>query len=100
MKKAALALILAPFLLLACGQRGVCNECAQLALPPASTYDLILTEADSGAAGISTGQGVAFMLDARREHLITSPVRNGISLDYLTLIAGKRVFTLASGQYG
>jgi hypothetical protein len=100
MKKAALALILAPFLLLACGQRGVCRECAQYAPPPPSTYDLILTEAASGAAGISTGQGVAFMLDARRDHLITSPVRTGISLDYSTLIAGKRVFTLVGGQYG
>jgi hypothetical protein len=52
-----------------CGPPG-----ASCSSPP--IYDLVLTEADSGKAGVSAGygQGVAFLLDGRRARLVTTPV--------------------------
>jgi hypothetical protein len=46
---------------------------ANCALPP--RFDLVVTESDSGGAGISTGDfsGVAFVLDSRRNKLVTTP---------------------------
>jgi hypothetical protein len=38
-----------------------------------ATYDLVVTEADSGKVGISTGSEIAFLLDGSRDHLTTSP---------------------------
>jgi hypothetical protein len=38
-----------------------------------ATYDLVVTEADSGKVGISTGSRIAFLLDGSRDHLTTSP---------------------------
>jgi hypothetical protein len=39
---------------------------------PAS-YDLVVTEADSGKVGISTGSRIAFLLDGSRDQLTASP---------------------------
>lgn len=46
---------------------------ANCALPP--RFDLVVSESESGGAGISTGDfsGVAFVLDSRRNKLVTSP---------------------------
>jgi hypothetical protein len=46
---------------------------ANCALPP--RFDLVVTESDSGGAGISTGawSGVAFVLDSRRHQMATTP---------------------------
>ncbi len=49
-----------------CGAPGV--ACAAPAI-----YDLVITEADSGKVGISTGSAIAFLLDGSRDHLTTSP---------------------------
>jgi hypothetical protein len=55
----------------ACAQH--CPGAGACALPP--RFDLVVTESDSGGAGISTGDfsGVAFVLDSRRNKLVTSP---------------------------
>jgi hypothetical protein len=55
----------------ACTQH--CPEAGACAMPP--RFDLVVTEADSGGAGISTGDfsGVAFVLDRRRDRLATTP---------------------------
>ncbi len=52
------------------GERCPAASCSQ---PP--RFDLVVTESDSGGAGISTGawSGVAFVLDSRRHQLATTP---------------------------
>jgi hypothetical protein len=60
------AIAVAP-LIAACGV-GRCGAC-----PGPGTYDLVVTEADSGKVGISTGSNIAFLLDGSRDHLTTSP---------------------------
>ena len=82
--------------------RGDCwPECAQYAPPPPAQYDLILTEADSGGVGVSTGTGVAFLLDNRRDSLITSPALDVRPVsDLSTRHLSQRVFAIPPFQYG
>jgi hypothetical protein len=49
-----------------------CGAAGVACVAPAS-YDLVVTEADSGKVGISTGTRIAFLLDGSRGELITSP---------------------------
>ena len=68
-----LAAIVTPFLTLACNEN-CSNPGASCSTSP--SYDLVLTEADSGKSGISAGysNGIAFLLDGRRARLVTTPV--------------------------
>ncbi len=107
MVKAALVLasIVASVLTVACGGglcRGMAAGCGPgLYQPPPALYDLVLTEADSGRVGVSGGRGVAFLLDGRRDSLITSPALavNRID-DPQKEFPGKHAFGLPAGQYG
>jgi hypothetical protein len=51
------------------------SDCAAATCVSSPRFNLVLTESDSGGAGISTGglSGVAFALDNRRDHMTTSP---------------------------
>jgi hypothetical protein len=62
---------LGPFAAAACTQH--CPGAGACAMPP--RFDLVVTEADSGGAGISTAESdyVAFVLDSRRDQLATTP---------------------------
>jgi hypothetical protein len=66
----------------------------------ASTYDLVLSESDSGSAGVSTGEGVAFVLDRRRNHLWTSPRLDFKTDDAANQFRGKHLFALPPGKWG
>ena len=91
-------MIAASVLLAACGG---CLDCAQRRLPEPVRYDLVLSEADSGKAGISTGQGVAFLLDGRRDRLVTSPELAVKSVDDPSKsFPGKHAFSLPAGPHG
>jgi hypothetical protein len=101
-----LASIVASMLVVACGGGGRCiGESAgcgpQPYQAPPALYDLVLTEADSGRIGVSGGRGVAFLLDGRRESLVTSPAlavkRIG---DPQAQFPGKHAFALPADQYG
>jgi hypothetical protein len=64
-------------------------------------YDLVLTEADSGKAGITLGGGVAFLLDGRRDRLVTSPVVTVHPLgDPLKQFPGMHAFAIYGGLAG
>jgi hypothetical protein len=93
-------------LAVACCGRGPCLEASagcgpQLYQAPPALYDLVLTEADSGRVGVSVGRGVAFLLDGRRDSLITSPAIavNRID-DPQKQFPGKHAFALPADQYG
>jgi hypothetical protein len=89
------AMILASVLTVACGP--VVEHCsaagAMCAAPP--SYDLVLTEADSGKAGISMGGGVAFLLDGGHSRLVTTPALAVTTLDDpYKQFPGKHAFSL------
>ncbi len=64
-------------------------------------YDLILTEAESGKTGISDGEGVAFLLDGRRDRLMTSPALAVKTIDDpYKQFPGKHAFALPTYQDG
>jgi hypothetical protein len=56
----------------ACSTGEHCGAPGVACVGPAS-YDLVVTEADLGKVGISTGTRIAFLLDGSRDHLTTSP---------------------------
>jgi hypothetical protein len=101
-----LASIVASALAVACGGGGQCfgesNGCGpQVYQAPPPVYDLVLTEADSGLVGVSGGGGVAFMLDGRRDSLITSPALVVKRIDDpQKQFPGKQAFALPADQYG
>ncbi|MEA2643196.1 MAG: hypothetical protein QOG08_222 [Chloroflexota bacterium] len=98
--------IVASALVVACGGGDRCfgesNGCGpQLYQAPPALYDLVLTEADSGKVGVSGGRGVAFLLDARRDSLVTSPALVVKRIDDpLKQFPGKHAFALPADQYG
>jgi hypothetical protein len=104
--KAALVLtaIVASVLAVACGGGDRATSAgagAQLYKAPPALYDLVLTEADSGRAGISGGRGVAFLLDGRRDNLMTLPALAVKRIDDPhKQFPGKRAFGLPADQYG
>jgi hypothetical protein len=94
------ALVAASVLTVSCVGNG-CLDCAQFRKPEPVLYDLVLTEADSGKSGVSIGQGVAFLLDDRRDRLVTSPELAVKSIDDPDKsFTGKHAFSLAPGRYG
>jgi hypothetical protein len=73
MRPAALGVAIAVWsLTAACGSGEHCGSPGVACVGPA-TYDLVVTEADSGKVGISTGPWIAFLLDGSRDHVTTSP---------------------------
>lgn len=73
MRAAALVVAIAVgSLIAACGAGEHCGAPGVACAGPAS-YDLVVTEADSGKVGISTGTRIAFLLDGSRDQLTTSP---------------------------
>jgi hypothetical protein len=66
----AVASVVVP-LMAGCGGEH-CSAAGAACVGPA-TYDLVVTEAESGKVGISTGSRIAFLLDGSRDHLTTSP---------------------------
>jgi hypothetical protein len=59
-------------LIAGCGGVEQCGAPGVACAAPAN-YDLVVTEADSGKAGISVGHEIAFLLDGSRDRLTTSP---------------------------
>lgn len=93
-----LAAIVTSFLTFACGEP--CgNPGATCSTSP--SYDLVLTEADSGKAGISLDGAVAFLLDSRRDRLVTSPVVVVHPInDPLNQFPGMHAFAIYGGLAG
>jgi hypothetical protein len=73
-----MAAIAASVVTSACGER--CGATGAMCAAPPS-YDLVLTEADSGKAGVSLDRGVAFLLDGHRDRLFTSPASTVMTVD-------------------
>lgn len=66
-----------------------------------ANYDLIVTEADSGKVGISTGHKIAFLLDGSRDHLTTSPPLTVTRLsDPNGQFPGQHAFSIQTGAEG
>jgi hypothetical protein len=64
-------------------------------------YDLVVTEADSGKVGISTGPGIAFLLDGSRDHLTTSPpLAVSMLSDPYGQFPGQHAFAIQTGNQG
>jgi hypothetical protein len=64
-------------------------------------YDLVVTEADSGKVGISTGSSIAFLLDGSRDHLTTSPPLAVSTLsDPYGQFPGKHAFAIQTSNEG
>jgi hypothetical protein len=100
MRAAVVVSIVAAFVTVACGPiDGHCSPGASCGGPP--SYDLVLTEADSGKAGISMGGGVAFLLDSGHNRLVTTPALKATTLDDPTnQFPGKHAFSLPAYQFG
>jgi hypothetical protein len=93
------ASIVATLLTVACGPDQHCSAGSACAGP--ASYDLVLTEADSGKAGISMGGGVAFLLDSGHNRLVTTPAMTVRTLDDpYKQFPGKHAFSLAGYQSG
>jgi hypothetical protein len=95
-----LASIVASLLTFACGENCQ-NPGATCSTSP--RYDLVLTEADSGKTGVSAGydQGVAFLLDGRRDRLVTSPVLSVKAIeDPYKQFPGQHAFAIWTSQLG
>jgi hypothetical protein len=75
MRAAALAVAIAVGSLIAACSGGDPEQCSApgATCPAPASYDLVVTEADSGKVGISTGTRIAFLLDGSRDKLTTSP---------------------------
>ena len=69
----AAALGLSALVMAGCTGGGEHCSAPGVACTAPASYDLVVTEADSGKVGISTGTAVAFLLDGSRDHLTTSP---------------------------
>lgn len=95
-----LASIVASVLTIACGGGEHCPQ-PGAACGTKPQYDLVLTEADSGKAGVSMGGGVAFLLDGRRDRLVTSPALGVKTIDDpYNQFPGKHAFALPTYQDG
>ena len=93
-----LAAFVVSFLTFACGEP--CGN-SGATCKAAPFYDLVLTEADSGKAGITLGGGVAFLLDGRRDGLVTSPVVAVHPIDdSLKQFPGMHAFAIYGGLTG
>jgi hypothetical protein len=79
------------------------EPCAGATCAAPARFDLVLTESDSGGAGISTGElsGVAFALDSGREHVTTSPsLAVKMADDTYRQFPDKRLFVFPPGRTG
>lgn len=79
------------------------ENCAGAMCAGPARFNLVLTESESGGAGISTGdlEGVAFALDSRREHVMASPsLAVKMAGDPFRLFPGKRLFVFPPGRTG
>jgi hypothetical protein len=93
------AIAVAP-LIAACGAVEQCGAQGVACAGPAS-YDLVVTEADSGKVGISTGPWIAFLLDGSRDHLTTSPpLPVSMLSDPYGQFPGQHAFTIRTSNEG
>jgi hypothetical protein len=95
-----LASIITSLLTFACGEN--CGDPGATCSTPPS-YDLVLTEADSGKAGVSAGydRGIAFLLDGRRDRLVTYPVLAVRAIeDPYKQFPGQHAFAIWTSQLG
>jgi hypothetical protein len=79
------------------------ENCAGATCAAPARFNLVLTESDSGGAGISTGElsGVAFALDSGREHVTTSPsLAVKMADDTYRQFPDKRLFVFPPGRTG